>query len=178
MKYTTVNEEVLVSLEPVTRVDQRDIEWLKAKAAKNQRKTVRLCAHRSVDDLLHEMLIVHSKGAQVRPHKHPNKSESFHIIEGKLDIVVFDNEGGVADVINMSDYSSGDRFFWRLSESYYHTVIPRSDVVVFHETTNGPFERSTSNLGAPWSPEESEHEALQKYLSELDVLLDSLKEEL
>jgi cupin fold WbuC family metalloprotein len=176
MKYTTVNEEVLVSLDPVTRVDHRDIAWLKARAAKNQRKTVRLCAHRSVDDPVHEMLIVHSKGARVRPHKHPNKSESFHIIEGKLDIVVFDDSGGVVDVINMGDYPSGERFFWRLSESYYHTVIPRSDVVVFHETTNGPFERSTSNVGAPWSPEETDLAGLERYLAELDVLLDSRKE--
>lgn len=36
------------------------------------------------------MLIVMAKGSYIRPHKHKNKSESFHIIEGLLDVIVFD----------------------------------------------------------------------------------------
>ena len=165
---TEVNEEVLFTVDSITTVDRGDIESLKAKALRNERERVRFCSHRSVQDPVHEMLIVHTKGTYVRPHKHPNKSESFHIIEGNLDIVVFGDAGEPRKVIRLGDYSSGENFFWRLSDSYYHTVIPRSDVVVFHETTNGPFERASSNVPAPWSPEEHDHAAVEEYGTRLE----------
>ena len=163
-----INEEVLYTRDAITQVDREGIEYLKAKALGNKRERVRLCAHLGVEDDVHEMLIVHTKGTYIRPHKHPNKSESFHIIEGDLDIVIFDDLGEVLKRIRMGEYASGARFFWRLSESYYHTVIPRSDIVVFHETTSGPFDRVTSNVGAPWSPEEDESQAQSRFMAQLD----------
>ncbi len=163
---TEINEEVLFTCNAITKVSRRDIEFLKAKASRNRRKRVRLCAHRSIEDPVHEMLIVHSKGTYVRPHKHPDKSESFHIIEGKLKIVIFNESGDILEVINMGDHPSEDAFFYRLSESYFHTVIPISDLVVFHETTDGPF-RGDHTVFAPWAPAENEHEAQVIYMKEL-----------
>ena len=171
IRVTEINEEVLVTLDSIAKVTREDIQWLKAKAAGNARERVRLCAHRSIEDAVHEMLIVHTKETYIRPHKHPNKSESFHIIEGSLDIVVFDDGGEVSDVIKMGEYSSGSQFYWRLSESNFHTVIPRSDFVVFHETTSGPFERATSNLPASWSPAEDNLPAQARYMSQLQERL-------
>ncbi len=156
MKFKVINKEVLYALDAFTNVDGGDIELLKDKASKNPRKRIRFCAHKDTNDTLHEMLIIHSKGAYVRPHKHLNKSESFHIIEGKLKVVVFDEEGGVVESINMGEYSTGDVFYYRLSENCFHTVVPISDIVVFHETTNGPFEREDI-IFAPWAPKEDEH---------------------
>lgn len=164
---TEVNEEVFVTLDPITRVDRSDIEWLKEKAAGNIRERARLCAHLSVDDAVHEMLIVHTKDTYIRPHKHPGKSESFHIIEGALDIVVFDDSGEVLDLIAMAEYSTGSRFYWRLSKSHFHMVIPKSNVVVFHETTGGPFDRSTSNVAASWSPGEDDAAGQAIFLAQL-----------
>lgn len=168
---TEIHEEILYTLDDITQVSKDDIEWLKAKALGNKRERVRLCAHRDLQDAVHEMLIVHTKGTYIRPHRHPNKSESFHIIEGSLDIVIFDESGEVTDVINMGEYSTGARFFWRLSESYFHAVIPRSDIVVFHETTSGPFVRATSNVPAPWSPEEDNPVSTGEYIARLNKLI-------
>lgn len=164
---TEINEEVLVTLESITQIDKSDIEWLKAKAARNVRKRVRLCAHRSIDDKVHEMLIVHSKGTYIRPHKHPGKSESFHVIEGALEIVIFHDTGAVLELINMGEYSTGARFYWRLSESHYHMVIPRSEFVVIHEITSGPFDRAAANVPAPWSPVETDAEGQAIFLTQL-----------
>jgi len=171
IKATEVNEEVFITSDSIAKVSQKDIEWLKAKALSNVRERVRLCTHQSVEDAVHEMLIVHTKGTYIRPHKHPNKSESFHIIEGALDIVVFDDTGGILEVVNMGEYSSGDQFFWRLSESHFHTVIPRTDIVVFHETTSGPFVRATSNVPAPWSPNEGDLVSIEPYALVLETLI-------
>lgn len=167
IRFAEVNDEVLFNLDAISKVTREDVEWLKTKALRNARERVRLCAHRAVDDPVHEMLIVHTKGTYVRPHKHPNKSESFHIIEGALDIVIFNDRGEVLEVINMGEYSSGARFYWRLSESYYHMVIPRTEMVVFHETTGGPFDPDTSKVQAPWSPSEDDLQAQARYMARL-----------
>lgn len=165
---TKVNDEVYVTQDDIAKVDRSDIEWLKAQAAKNTRERVRLCTHLDTNDAVHEMLIVHTKGTYVRPHKHPGKTESFHLIEGSLDIVIFHDSGEIMEHIQMGDFTTGNRFFWRLSSSFYHTVIPRSDTVVFHETTSGPFDPATSKLDASWSPEDGQNDAIERYLNDLE----------
>jgi cupin fold WbuC family metalloprotein len=163
MNFVEFNEEVLFTSDPITSVTAKDVAFLKERASQNHRKRVRLCAHRDVEDPVHEMLIVHTKGTYVRPHKHLNKIESFHIIEGRLKVVTFDDAGGITDVFSMGDYSSGETFFQRASEGCFHTVIPVSELVVFHETTNGPFRREET-VFAPWAPAEDDRPAASEYM--------------
>ena len=165
------SEEVLYTQDAVTKIDKDDIESLKARALGNVRERARLCTHLSVDDAVHEMLIVHTVGTYIRPHKHTDKSESFHIVEGRLDIVMFDDEGGFQERIELGEYSSGYPFFWRINESSFHTVIPRTTIVVFHETTGGPFVRATSFVPASWSPEEGDALAVARYQKDLENMI-------
>lgn len=148
-----VNEEVLYTTLDVTRVGSADIDWLKAQAAGNSRRRIRLCSHPGPEDALHEMLIVHGAGGYVAPHRHPGKSESFHMIEGAIDVVIFDMDGAVREVVPLGAPGSGRFLYYRLSKPWFHTVIPRSEVAVFHEVTNGPFRREDMVL-APWAPAE------------------------
>lgn len=161
LKFEKLNDEVLYTTEPVTQVYVADIARLKEMAKRNPRKRIRLCGHPNAEDALHEMLIVHSRGNYVPPHRHPGKSESFHIIEGALTVIIFSDAGDVTDVIPMEPTGSDKAFFYRLSESRYHTVIPTSDMVVFHETTNGPFRRKDMEF-APWAPDENDPPEQQK----------------
>ena len=166
MRAKTLNPEVLVAEEPIVQVSRADVEFLKASAAQNERKRIRLCTHPDVDDRLHEMLIVHAKEAYVRPHKHLNKTESVHIIEGLVDVIVFDDVGNIIEVIRMGDYASGHRFYYRMSGPYYHTLLIRSDVLVFHETTNGPFRREDT-VFAPWAPDEADLAARKAFMEQV-----------
>ena len=166
MRTKTLNPEVLVADEPIVQVSRADVEFLKASAAQNERKRIRLCTHPHVDDRLHEMLIVHAKEAYVRPHKHLNKTESVHIIEGLVDVIVFDDVGNIIEVIRMGDYASGYRFYYRMSSPYYHTLLIRSDILVFHETTNGPFDPADT-VFAPWAPAESDRDACAVFMEQV-----------
>jgi cupin fold WbuC family metalloprotein len=166
MRIKTLNPEVLVTDEPIVQLCHQDVEYLKASAEQNERKRIRLCAHPDIDDLLHEMLIVHAKETYVRPHKHLKKSESVHIIEGLVDVVLFDEEGNIVEVIRMGDYSSGHRFYYRMSGPHYHTLLIQSDVLVFHETTNGPFTREDT-IFAPWAPEETDQAARVPFMKRI-----------
>src|SRR5687768_8037033 len=92
---TVFNDEVLIAATPIVTVSPADIEALKALALQNPRKRIRICTHKDTADPLHEMLIVHTRDTYVRPHKHLNKSESFHVIEGTVDVVIFNESGDV-----------------------------------------------------------------------------------
>lgn len=167
VKTRLINEEVIAADESVVTVTAADIAQLEECASANARKRARLCAHRSVDDSLHEMLIVHHRGVYVRPHKHLGKAESVHVVSGAFDMVVFDEDGSVVRVVPMGEFQSGRCFYFRMSEPFYHTLLIRSEVLVFHETTSGPFRREETVFG-PWSPEEKDIAHAQVYLADLE----------
>ncbi len=112
------------------------------------------------------MLIVLDAATYIRPHRHPKKSESFHVVEGALSVLLFGEDGDARRAIRLGDYASGRPFYYRLAEPIYHTVLVESAVVVFHETTNGPFDRAETEF-APWSPPEDDAEPGRRYLREL-----------
>lgn len=168
MNMKKINDEVFYTGDEITKVTSREIGFLKDKAYSNSRKRVRLCCHRDAKDSIHEMLVVLTKGIYIRPHKHLNKVESFHIIEGNLRVIILGDSGAISEVISMGDYCSPHIFYYRLSKDLFHTVIPISKFVVFHETTQGPF-RAEDAIFAPWAPGDNEYEAQDSYMKTLDL---------
>jgi cupin fold WbuC family metalloprotein len=156
----------LYSLGSAVRVGRQDVDFLKENAEHNQRKRIRLCAHGSTVDSLHEMFIVHTNDTYVRPHKHLGKSEALHVIEGSVELVTFDDTGDITGITSMGDYHSGLPFYHRLSEPAYHTLLITSDVLVFHEITNGPFDRADT-IWAPWAPEQDDPVGGLEYMARL-----------
>jgi cupin fold WbuC family metalloprotein len=165
--YHQESEEVLYPKEALVTADQTDIKIFKQLSAHNLRKRIRLCTHIEQTDSLHEMLILHTKGTYVRPHKHPGKSESTHIIEGLVDLILFDERGRIERIIRMGDYASGRTFYFRMAAPIFHTLIIRSEVLVFHETTNGPFAKNT-NIFAPWAPVDTDVDLINHFMVELE----------
>lgn len=166
MKLKKFSEEVLYCDEKIVKVGYKDIELFKKVANNNERKRIRLCAHKNINDKQHEMFIIHKKGAYVRPHKHINKCESFHLIEGEMCVFLFTQEGRVEEIIRVSEYRNKNIFFCRIPEDVYHSVIIISDFVVFHETTPGPFKRKGS-IFPLWAPEEGDSIAVKRFLNGL-----------
>jgi len=160
-----INNEVYYPDTDIVLVSRKDIDGLKLLASANSRERVRLCAHRDISDEIHEMLIVIGKDNYIRPHRHLNKSETFHVIEGTADILLFTDEGELQEIVEMGDYNSNRHFFFRIDRPIYHSMVIKSDVFIFHETTNGPFDRNDMLL-APWSPEESCVEAGRAFLKQ------------
>ena len=167
MRTRRPSDEVLYPDERVVRVTRADMEQWKSLALANARQRIRLCAHSAASDSLHEMLIVHTSQTYVRPHKHLAKSESFHVMEGQADVVLFDDDGRVAQVIAMGDYASGACFYYRLAEPMYHGLVIRTSTFVFHESTNGPFDRSQT-VFPTWAPADGDQQAIDAYLRQLN----------
>jgi len=172
IKICRENDEVLYPEEDLVLLQPADLEELKRLAELNPRRRVRLCAHQTPSDNLHEMFIVHMSGCYVRPHKHIGKVESIFVLEGEVDIVLFDEGGQVTSAHRMAAPGSGSVFFQRLAKPVYHTLIIRSDFVVFHEITEGPFRREDT-IFPRWAPEAEGWEAT-KYITDVELQIKEL----
>jgi len=142
------------------------IASLKLQAAGNPLKKARICIHRSDEELVQEMIIVHTRNTYVRPHKHANKQESICILEGKADLLFFNDKGSVVNVIKMGSYASGGIFFYKIENLQYHMLVVKSKFVVFHEVTRGPFDR-TDRVFASWAPGEKDGKAIKEFIKRM-----------
>jgi cupin fold WbuC family metalloprotein len=174
MNLNKVNEEVFIAEDPIVRFGDEEIAFLKRQAHANSRKRARICAHKTNDDALHEMVIAISAGSYIHPHRHIDKSESFHIVEGEVDVAIFDDTGAIVDVIELGAAGSGRRFYYRLSESVFHTLLIRSELLVIHEVTNGPFARDRTVL-APFAPSEDEADSARDYMKRVAEQVDQYR---
>jgi cupin fold WbuC family metalloprotein len=150
---------------PVVWSSRADIEFLKKQAAESPRGRSRICTHPGPDDQTHEMLVVLRRDNYIHPHLHPGKVESFHVIEGKLTVFLFNEDGSILETVPMGDLASGRPFYYRQTRPLYHTQIPETDFVVFQEVTQGPFTRDT--VLASWALAEGPDGKLRAYLEDL-----------
>ena len=126
----------------------------------------RVCAHRDSESLVQEMLIAFVKDSYVRPHRHLNKTESFHVVEGELSVIFFDDCGEETDRVALSASDSTKPFYFRGEREQWHTVLVESGHAFIHETTTGPFEHSDKLL-APWAPAQGDRVATEIFLDSL-----------
>jgi len=166
IKTRVENNEVLYSDVAIPYLHQHDIVKLKNLADQNPRKRVRLCTHRSPNDNSHEMFIVHMKDCYVRPHKHLGKAESVTVLEGEVDVVLFNDNGRLLDVIHMSDPSGGKSFYYRMSDPIFHSLLIKSKYLVFHEVTTGPFTKKDT-VFPDWAPQEDDKKAVDKFINNI-----------
>ena len=158
--------ETFFSGQEIIEIKENQLDDLKVAATKAPLKRARFCLHHNLTDQVHEMIIAFCQESYIRPHRHTNKSESFHIIEGKLAVIFFDDEGNVTRQIKMGTVGSDSIFFYRLSSNLWHTVVPLSDFVIIHETTTGPFIKEESEF-APWSPAVDDPKGIERFLVEI-----------
>jgi len=131
--------EVFVAEGPIATIGPAEIEVLRQAVHQTPKRRARINAHAGNDDALHEMIIAIAQASYIRPHRHPGKSEAFHIIEGVVDIVVFRDDGAIEQIVSLGEKGGSRSFYYRMSEPRFHTLIIRSDILIVHEITNGPF---------------------------------------
>jgi glucose-6-phosphate isomerase len=140
--------------EAIAEVGPEMIEELKRRAGDAPLRRFRLCLHHGPEDTVHEMIIAFRRDSLVPPHRHLDKCESFHMIEGEVEIRFFDDSGDVVRRVRLGAPGSGLPFIYRLSAPLWHEVVPLSEHVVLHEITSGPFKGSDLGERPPWETEE------------------------
>jgi cupin fold WbuC family metalloprotein len=147
--------EVFFAEGPIAAIGPEDIELLRQAVRRTSKRRARINAHCGHDDVLHEMIIAIEPASYIRPHKHPGKSEAFHIIEGEVDIVVFRDDGAIDEIVALGEKSGGRAFYYRMSAARFHTLVIRSELLIVHEITNGPFS-ADATIYADFAPPEGD----------------------
>ena len=122
-----INSEVYHSKEDFFSLSQKSISELIDLAKSTPRKRVRFCSHSSEKDDIHEMFIVHPKGAYVRPHKHIEKIESMLVIDGEVDYITFNNNGKLDNIVKMGDFRSKKPFYQTQSKEEFEKPLTKQE---------------------------------------------------
>ena len=131
-------------------VDFGRIEAMKRKAwaAPNRRDRICLSEYR---DGVQEMVIVLYQDSYIRPHRHPlNKSESYHVIEGELEVRIFNEDGSRNRTIKLDKQTP----LYRMKNGWFHQPVSLTPVSVYHEALQGPFNKEIDVEYASWAKEE------------------------
>ena len=167
MSLTRKSAEVFLADGPISAIGDTDIELLREAARSAPRRRARINAHPDNKDGLHEMFIAIDRDSYIRPHKHPGKSEAFHIVDGAVDIVVFNDDGDIVRVVPLAARGAPGTFYYRMSEPFFHTLIIHSDQLIVHEITNGPF-NPEGTVFADFAPPDADAGAVAAYRGELE----------
>src|SRR5919109_733186 len=173
MQIKQISAEVFYAAGDVITFGMRDLEFLRAQAKRNPRKRARLCTHRDASDRLHEMIIINLRETYVRPHKNYNKPKSFQILDGIMDVILFDDSGAPQAVTRLGPIASGFPHYFRLHETRFHTLRTVSEMVLFQETTVGPFQQPDT-IFASWAPDDDQTEACADFLDRVDLAVKQL----
>jgi glucose-6-phosphate isomerase len=146
----------------------KEIEFVKQAAVKDHFGRARLCLHKNQDDKVQEMVIAMMPDTYVRPHRHKGKAESYHLIEGGMTVVLFDEKGNLSRRVTLKADSKESLFAYRVSAGVWHTVVVDTKPVVFHEISAGPYTASGLEF-ASWSPAETDKEAVKKFIRSLVI---------
>ena len=91
------------------------------------------------------------------------------VLEGEVDVVLFHDNGSISQIIQVGAPYTGKNFYQRLPEEIYHMLIIRSEFLVFHEITEGPFLRENT-IFPEWGPAE-QGEASDVFINRIELLI-------
>ena len=89
-RFSKLSDTVFVADEAVTTISSNDIDFLKHQASVLPVRKSRVLLHGKPEQLLHEMLIVHTRGTYIQPHINQRSAKSFLVISGTMRLVLYD----------------------------------------------------------------------------------------
>jgi cupin fold WbuC family metalloprotein len=136
------------------RIDQW-VPTLDAAARRSPLRRSRLCLHTDPGDAIQEMLILMLADSVVFPHGQVGNSKSYHLIEGRMTVVFMTDDGDIHSCLDLAAAGGDAPSLFRLNGKLWHSVICRSERVVYHEVTGGPFVPTAPGVPS-WLPEDEE----------------------
>lgn len=126
-------------LQDIVCINRENLEKIRTAAGISSLRRARFCLHLSHEDKVQQMVLAFCRDTVVPIHRHTGKSESFHVIEGRLEVLLFDDKGEKSDVILMGPVESGLTFIHRINRNAWHTIRPLTEMVILHEIVAGPY---------------------------------------
>lgn len=125
--------------------------------------------HPSDSSRCHRLLNAIEPASYIRPHRHldPEKDEAFILMAGRLGIVLFEEDGSVAETVLLCrerGVLAAD-----IPHGLFHTAVSLVSGTVFYETKAGPYLPLLESEKASWAPADDDPAAVA-YLEHLKNL--------
>ena len=146
-------------MNPVQEISAALFDEVAQRAARSPRRRMNHNFHADASDNPHRFLNVLLRGTYIRPHRHlnPPKAESFIVLEGLADLLIFDDDGRVTARHALGGESAHGRLWGvDLAPGVWHTILAKTDRVVCFEVKPGPWEPASDKEFASWAPAENE----------------------
>ncbi|EHR8150101.1 WbuC family cupin fold metalloprotein [Escherichia coli] len=156
----------------VTVFYKEQLNELSNLASNNPRLRAHLNLHKSYQDKIQRILISLKRGTYIPPHyhKYDHQWEYFQVIEGIVDLYIFNNSGTVLDIINLGDVNGA--LFAQIEPYTIHTLVCRSPYASVIEIKEGPFVEAEAKIVPSWVYPEGCREYLR---SDIVSMLETLK---
>lgn len=131
---------------------------LTRRATETARRRAHLNVHDTLDAPVQRLFIALEPDTYVRPHRHsqPDKWELFVVLDGALDVLIFDAQGGVARCIPLSAVAHRAV---EIAPNTWHSLICRQAGTLAFEVKQGPYTPTDDKDFAPWAPDERSTDA-------------------
>jgi cupin fold WbuC family metalloprotein len=126
---------------------------LTARSASAARGRTNLNIHECPSDPVQRLFVAVMRDSYFRPHRHAGKGEFALVLRGFFDVVLFDEDGRVAERVRVGP-STGVMGF-DMPAGVWHSWVPGADGSVFFEVKQGPYDPATASEFAPWAPAEN-----------------------
>jgi cupin fold WbuC family metalloprotein len=156
---------------PIIKISSLLVDHLTRQAKLNTRLRLHHNFHADYGDPVQQLANSIGINSYIRPHRHAldPKSECLIALRGSFSLIVFDDQGMVADVIKFGSesYANADSSFGVIiPPGVWHTVMALTWDSVLFEIKAGPFDPLNAKEFAPWAPPEESPEATL-YLEDL-----------
>lgn len=137
------------------RITSGQLDELMREARLSKRGRAHLNTHDSLDAAVQRLFIATTPGTYIRPHRHreAHKWEFFVLLEGSMDLLIFDNDGVITERAPLS--TSALRAI-ELSPGQWHSYVCRETGTLALEVKQGEYLPTTEVDFAPWAPAESD----------------------
>ena len=151
-------------------IDQGVLDQLSKAAAESPRRRKNLNMHDDYTDPCQRLFNAVEPATYIRPHRHlnPPKAECFMAVRGKMALVVFDDKGGINQVVPFGD--GCDVQALELPAGQWHTFVVLKPGSIFFEAKTGPYVPLSDTDLAPWSPVEGSPDA-DRYVAALTTVV-------
>jgi len=138
----------------IKTVPAKELADLSRQASRAERRRTHLNIHGSPDAPVQRLFIAMEPDTYIRPHRHPqpNKWEFFVVLEGEIDLLVFDTAGIVQQ---RTVLSATQTRAVELPPCTWHTYVCRQPGSLVLEVKEGPFIPTPEEDFAPWAPAEN-----------------------
>ena len=141
----------------IKKYSAENFEELSAVAKASDRLRTNLNIHESPDAKVQRLFLAFEPGTYIRPHRHPqaHKWELFILLQGELDVLLFDDAG---DILQRIPLSAATTRVVEIPPNTWHSYVSKKSGTLALEIKQGAYLPSPEEDFLPMAPAENSAE--------------------